>query len=380
MKNNKYIFVGIWILLVILWSVIYYFNNNNKETIIWRVIDQESYDMNLLIEETWTGEVYDEEKEKKQEKDYGRIKSMSSVLCSLWNNVDTLLGTSSFKLIKQTIDEIWNSQDNKEAFLYVDLPWIVFDACPNNDSSFVDKLVTYLQAESITSIENDQIDIKKYNLFVENITFDNEWINKDKLKTDKQYFEDVFFKDNLEAITSSYFSEYLYNANNPDDFFGTYSILSITDSNDVLEATLWNFEWFLNKVWINGIEEFRIQLLQNNNFSDIGELKEKLKNDYKELQKMVQEEYEIDLNSVLVTSNSSNEFYKNDYLSIINNEKINTLFQNIWKNYLLFSMISNDYADWLDETWSAKEFFWDHLTWNWIIKIWFIYLLNSKKK
>lgn len=378
MVNKKYIYLGV-ILILIIWVWLYLFNSQ-KDNIVWRIIDENSYDMSLLINDTWTWEVYNPEKYEKQEVDFWKIKSMVSVLCRLWNNVDTLLWTSSFKLIKQSVDNIWNEQENKERFLYVDLPWIVFDACEKNDSSFTDKLVTYLQAESLSVIENDKIDIKKYNAFIDKIEFDTELVDNSKLKENKEYFDKVFFENNLEAITSSYFSEYLYNAGSPDDFFETYSILSITDSNDVLEETLWNFESFLKKVWINWIEEFRIYLLKNSDFKNVDSVKDTLKNDYIKLQKLVKAEYDIELNSELSTSMSTGNFYKLNYSKVIENNEIKNLFNLIWKNYLLFSIISNDYADWLDETWSAKEFFWDHLVWNWIIKIWFIYLLNSKEK
>lgn len=365
------------IIIIIISASFYLYNKSNEPSIIWKIIDEKPFDKNILIDEvsTSTWEI-DLEKIKKEEIELNKVKSMVRTLCNLWD-IDTLIWTNSFKIIKLSIDEIKNNQENKEKFLFIDLPWIVYDSCPESDSTFLNRLLKYLQAEWISNIEEDKVDIAKYNLFLEDIAFDSTWIDKSKLKNDSKYFEQVFFKNNLEAIKSSYFSEYMFRSDDSDSFLNTKSILSLTETNDILEKTLWDFESFLKKIWLNWIEDFREYILKNNNFENIDNLKEELKNDYIKLQKIVVNEYEIDLNTELATTSSTATFYKTNYSKISENVEIKRLFNSIWNKYLLFSIVNTDYADWLDETWSGKEFFWDYLIWNGIIKIWFIYLYNS---
>lgn len=371
-NNKKKIYIIISVVLIVLSISILFLYNKDDTKIIWTIIDENPFNQDILIEES-------EVDINSNEENYEKIKSMVRTLCNLWS-IDKLVWTTSFKIIKKSIDEVKDSQNNTEKFLHVDLPWIVYEACPNSDWTFLDKLLKYLQAEWIWDIENDKVDIAKFNEFLNDIKFDEDWINKEKLKTNSEYFDEVFFEKNWNPLKASYFSEYLSRTDDSDYFFNTKSLLSLSETNDILEDTIWNFDSFLRKQWFNWIEEFRTYVLKNNNFTNVDDVVKSMKDDYLILQEKVKNLYWIDLNIELSSISSTAKFYKENYIKVTEDLEIEELFKNVWENHLIFSIVNNDYADWLDETWSAKEFFWDYVVWNAIIKIWFIHLFDSYEK
>lgn len=380
LKNKKNIIIFTIILIIIVTTstlLIYYYWKNDKK-IIWNIIDETEYDQSILTKNSWTWDLLSIEKQ--TQNDYDQITSKIKALCNIWDDINILLWLRTFTLIKKSIDEIRDKQENKEKFLYIDLPWIVFWACPTSDSTYLNNLLKYLQAEWIENIQRDKIDISKYNTFLESISYKSENVDKTKIKNDKQYFHQIIFQDNLESIKSAYFSEYMSKATDSDLFFNTQSILSLEETNSILEKTVWDFQNFVIKIWFSWIEELRTYILKNNGYSNVWELTNSMKTDYAQLKKLINEKYEMDLNWKLLTIDSTANFYKIDYPTLIQDNEIKKLFNKIWESYLYFSIVNSDYADWLDETWSGMEFFWDTIVWNSIIKIWYIYLYDSSKK
>ncbi len=100
-----------------------------------------------------------------------------------------------------------------------------------------------------------------------------------------------------------------------------------------------------------------------------------LKN-YDKLEKNIEKELWFNLTSKLLNIETLYEFYiSDDFKKLKENKELFDLFNKLWKEYIFFSITNSDYADWLDEWWSGKEFFWDSVKWNRIIRIWFIYLI-----
>ena len=385
-NNKKKHILPLIVITALLFIWIYYIINkwiNKEKRIIWKVVSDEVFDKALILDWTWVidkkeiDEKIAEEIEKK--KDYSKIKSRIRVLCKLWT-VEQVIWSSSFKFIKNDVDEIKKKQNNIEEFIYLELPQVVYESCPNTDSTFLNKILTYLQSDSIAILENDVFESENYKKYLDNITFDANNIDKKKIKEDKQYFDDILFNKNLEAIEWSYFSEYMSRSNDAKKFFFTTSIYSLTETNDILEKTLSNFENFLKELWFKNINELREFILKNNWLNNTNDLKNLLIKDYKELVKKSEEKLKIKINNELVNVETTYNFYVLNYKKIKDDSELNSLFNKIWKNYLMFSIINDDYADWLDEDWSWKEFFWNSIIWNGIIKVWYVYLFASSNK
>ena len=64
------------------------------------------------------------------------------------------------------------------------------------------------------------------------------------------------------------------------------------------------------------------------------------------------------------------------YKELIKNSEINKKLLEFWRKMLILSIVSDDYADWINETWAWKQFFWDQEIWNSIIKLNFIYIFT----
>ena len=371
--NKKYIII--LSIILIIWVIIsFWLKNKEKEkNIIWDIVSKDKWDKNnILLDNN-----IDKNKIKALTIDTNKIKSIIRVICWIWN-IQDVLWSSSFKILKKQIDGIKEKQINKTEFIYITLPWIVYDSCKNIDDTFLSKIIKYLQSDSIKTLEKDSFNLKKYKNFLQNIKYISSNINKNKIKNDPQYLDEILFTINLESIKSAYFSEYMYRWNDPKIFFYTNSILSLTETNNILEKTLSDFQDFLKKIWIKNISQLRLLLLKNNLYKNIDDLKNDLLKNYNELD-LILKNKNIVLSSHLLNVWNLYKFYINEYKTLIKDKQIQALFNDIWKKYLLFSIINDDYADWLEEDWSWKEFFWDSIKWNWIIKIGYIYLINSSK-
>lgn len=374
MKNKKNVFLILILILVIISSSIYFIFLKEEEKIMWNIVSNEVWDKEIF-ESTWSGKNIEED----EEKDYSKIQSRIRFLCHLWT-VEKVLWSSSFKMIKKDIDKMKEESENKEDFTYNLLPELVYQTCSNVDSTFLGQILIYLQSDNIKILDNDKFEIEKYKVFINNIEFNSENVSKSRIKNEKQYFDEIVFEKNLEQIKSSYFSEYMYRQDDAKRFFYTVSVLSFSESNDILESTLQKFDDFIKDIWLKWIEDLRKYILFHNWLDSSEELSDLMKEDYNKLEQLINTEFGYNIAQKLINVDLIYDFYINDYEKIKNNSEINELFNKIWKNYLLFSILSNDYADWLDEDWSWKEFFWDAVIWNSIIKIWYIYLYNSSLK
>lgn len=377
MKKNKNLIIVLIILFIISWIALFVLNHEKENNIIWKVISDKKWDQSI-IDNSNSWDINSPEKIKQIEELNNRIRSQIRILCSIWT-IDQIVWTNSFKVIKWNIDKIKKEYNNDSDFQYVILPWIIYSTCANADSTFLEKITKYLQSESLDLITNDSFEINKYKDYLETIEFDNDNIDKLKIKQDKEYLDKVLFEKNLEAIQWSYFSEYMYRNDSAERFFSSNSMLSLSETNEILEETVWDFEGFVKKLWINDINELRTLLLKNNNVDSVKGLTYIIKDDLEILEETLSNK-DIDIVEKLSTTQNTLNFYNDEYIELIKDDEIKNLFTKIWKWYLLFSIINDDYADWLDEDWSWKEFFWDSIKWNTIIKIWYIYLFDSNKK
>lgn len=360
------IIVIIWLILIA--SIVYFLNKDKSNWLIWTIIKEENY----------SDDLFEDTQEEIPEID--SLRSNVRLLCKMWKT-ETLLWSSSFIILKQKIDNIWEKQEDNFKFLYVTIPQLVMDECMDKDQIFIDLLIKYLQAEDIDMIKQDKINNTEYNSYVDNISFNNENIEKERLKTDKEYFEEVLFDENLESIKASYFSEYMFNWSSPDKFFNTFSILSLQETNEILDQTIWNFEDFVKDLWFEWwIEDLRTQMLTNLWLNNVEELKKLMISDYESLAQELKNKYKIELNEELSSAKNTLNFYKNNYIKIKQDSETFALINELWKKYLYFAIINDDYADWLDEQWSWLENFWNSIVWNALAKIWYIYLYDSQKK
>jgi hypothetical protein len=100
--------------------------------------------------------------------------------------------------MKNKITKIKSATKNKDNFLYVTLPELVSANCINSDDNLKDLLIRYLQSDYNDAIALDKENINKYTTYIDNIKLNSTAnIDKTRIKNDKMYFQEVFFKDNL---------------------------------------------------------------------------------------------------------------------------------------------------------------------------------------
>lgn len=394
--NVKYLIV-FWIVLILIATIIYLKQNTyildgkkgttavlwlpetKKKEYIWKYVSTQEVD-NKSVFGSWS----DESKvlTKKDERDLNQVKSYIRTICSNYTKIAEILNSQSFQIMKNKITKIKSATKNKDNFLYVTLPELVSANCINSDDNLKDLLIRYLQSDYNDAIALDKENINKYTTYIDNIKLNSTAnIDKTRIKNDKMYFQEVFFKDNLAWLEDIFFSEYSFLKDKTDEqYFKYFSILSLAEKNEILEKTLWKLTAFLKEIWIKDLAEFRNLILKNYWYwSSLEIFKTKMITDYKEFDKKAKEKW-VNLTLELVDIDSLGKFYMWDKFKIIrDNKELYDMFNKIWLEHLHYSIISDKYADALNEWWSWKEQFWDSIIWNGLIRLWFLYLRETQK-
>lgn len=319
---------------------------------------------------------------KKDDEDAWKLAPYIRVLCTNYTKVFSLVKSSTFRMVQKEITTIKGTVKNKDNFLYVTLPEIVSVNCNNNDKGFTDSLIRYLQSDYTDIAVLDAENIKKFVSYIDNISFDGgKPVSIERLKTDKEYFKEVFFKDRLAGLEDVYFAEYAFMKNETDaDFFKHFSVLSLEERNQILERTVWKLSAFLKTVEIKGMTEFRQLILKNYGYgNNVQDMKENLIKKYKTFDIKAKEKG-INLTLELVDIPSLTKFYTGDKFKLIQNDpELYGLFKEIGLGHLHHSIISDKFADSLNEGWSWKEQFGDSIIGNGIIRLGYMYLRETSK-
>ena len=387
MKNKKILIIVIsFVIILILW--INLFNFFKQDKIIWKYISNTEFEQNIFLEEdktsSWTIENIDK-KIKEEEEDqinFDKIGSMIRIVCKNFDNIKSVVNSTSFLLIKKELTKISeNININKDNFTYVILPWIVFKNCENIDDTFSDNLLSLLQTDWNNIIISTQEDLNWLYTFIDEIKFDTSNIDKSKLKTSKDYFYEIFFQKNLKPIINSYFFKTSHNSDDIKEYIYTNTLMSLWESNILLEKTVWNFQDFLKELWFKDLKEFQNYILKYNWYKDLEDLKNDSIKIYPELSIKTRDELWFNLDEQIISLDSLINFYNSEnYWKLKENKETFNQYKKLSDLYLYFSIISKDYADNLNEGWSWKEFFWDTLIWNWIIRLSYIHLFEQLNK
>jgi len=389
MKNKKISFlVLILVVLLILWIAL--FNFFKKDEIIWTYITDTEFEQEIfnINEETNNWEVDNKiikekiKKDEEDQKDFAKIWSMVRTICKNYSNIKWVVNSTSFLVIKNELNKISKEVNiNRDNFTYVVLPWIVFENCNNDDDSFSDSLLSLLQTDWNEIIVSTQEDLNLLYSFINEIKFNSTDIDQNKLKTSKYYFYEIFFQNNLKPLINSYFFKATHNSDDIKEYIYTNTLMSLSESNTLLEKTVWNFQDFLSDLWFKDLKEFQNYILKNNSYNSLEELKDDAIKTYSELSVSIKEKLSYNLDEQIISLDSLIDFYNSDrYENLKENEEIYNKYKKLSDLYLYFSIISDDYADNLNEWWSWKQFFWDTLIWNWIIRLAYIHLFEQLNK
>lgn len=375
LKQNTYILDKKREITDVLWLT----KTKNKE-FVWKYISEKEVDNKSVF---WSGSnPEDKALSKKKKSELDEVKSYIRTICANYTKITDVLSSSSFKIMKTKITKIKNASEDKDTFLYVTLPEFVSANCITTDDKLRDLIIRYLQSDYTDSLALDKENTLKYKEYINNIKLgDTTNISKTRLRTDSEYFKEVFFKDNLAWLENVFFSEYSFLKDRSDeDYFKYFSILWLEEKNQILEQTIWKLTKFLNDIWIKSLGELRSMILKNYWYwPSLDSLKTKLIWDYKEFDKKTKAKW-INLTLELVDVESLWKFYIWEKFKIIKNDsELYSMFNKIWLEHLHYSIISDKYADALNEWWSWKEQFWDSIIWNGLIRLWFLYLRETQK-
>lgn len=317
-----------------------------------------------------------------EERISNEVKPYIKTVCMSFTKLSDVLQSTTFGLIKDKIDKIKKVAKDKDNFSYVILPKLVSSSCFNSDTTLKDGLVRYLQSDFGDVIVADNKNMQNYKKHIDAIAFNSlENISLERIKSDKKYFNEVFFENNLAGIADVYFSEYIFLKDKTDkDFFKYFSVISLDERNEILERTARKLTAFLNTVGIKDVAEFRKMILKNYWYgNDLGSMKKVLIEKYKIFDKKLKEK-DINLTLELLDIDNLYKFYTGEnFKTIRNNPELYSLFQEIGLWHLHYSIVSDKFADSLNEWWSGKEQFWDSIIGNGIIRIGFMYLRDTEK-
>ena len=306
---------------------------------------------------TWTTQEYDNT--------IWDIKSYLRNFCRTFENVNDGIQTKYFTNIKTNVDIL---NDDTSKFIYIELPTYVYESCASKDPDFLEALILYLQTDvsELSNIES-VLDTTMLENFIKDLSLIDDGEVPKNIKQ-PEAFNDFFLNQKMEELQSFYYPYYMKEKSSINMFLWK-PVNSLEQSNNFKELSLTNLIDDLESLWFNDLQEFRNLLLANNNYTSIDQLITSIKDDYS---KIIANNEKLE--SALSTLWDFKTYVKTRQYKLIEND-LNL--QNLGKKMLILSIVSNDYADGLNETWAWKQFFWDEVIWNGIIRLNFIYILTQ---
>lgn len=388
-KKNKIILLIVILLLITVTTIIWIQITNNKTKLVWTVLKDTVYDK-TIFEDSISTSSWDLSnlnvklkiiKEKQEQNKYDQIWSMIRNICYSFKSVKDLVNSQTFWLIKSKISYISSDVDwSSESFLYIKLPWLVFDNCNNLDDWFTNNLVKVLQGDWNSIILSTREELNWISNLVNEIIFKGDNIDKKQIQNSKEYFNKIFFENNFKELSSTYFFENMYYIWKIDKYINISTMMTFEETNVLLESSVWKLEKFVKDLWFKNLTDFRKKILAINWYSDLSWLKNDLIDNYDKLNTLSKEKFNFYLDEELLTLDSLSLFYKSGKLNkILNDNETQQIFNKIWLLHMYFTIINPDYADNLWETWSWKTLLWDTIKWNWIIRLAYLYIFEKNK-
>lgn len=377
LKTKKIIIVTISIIIILIVTIVslydFWIKEIGKNEIIWIHVRDLPYTTSwTLINDKEKGRLINESMTKKDNKintaKINKIKAYLRTFCKNYNDINLFVWSNHFKILKERVDDFENKTWK---FIYIELPSYVYEACSKKDSEYTETLILYLQTneKDLPEIKN-KINSTVLENYIKNLSLIESWVKPKNLK-DKDNFNNFFLNEQIEELESFYYPYYVKEKWNVSSFLAK-PIFSLEWDNKNKELALTKLLSELKQLWFDSLDEFKKALLKNNNYNSIDELKTSIMKDYNNIMSK-SPELKNKLSNLWEFKSYINTW---KYKEVTENDKLSDDFKKLWKNMLIFSIVSTDYADWLNENWSWKEFFWDDLTWNWIIRLNFIYILT----
>ncbi|EKE28965.1 MAG: hypothetical protein ACD_2C00258G0005 [uncultured bacterium (gcode 4)] len=366
MKKSIKLPIAIILTLAIAWaSVYYYISSNKKQEFIWTLIDETSYKDELA--KAWDSEI------KKASVKVSALRENSlklfsaniSAYCYSFADSDMLVMSKYFKNLKKDFDKLLNNEykTSKNALLYIDMPKLIYSSCDKRDTLYKERLIWYLQTTGdnfyLADRKREDENVKN---FIAKIEFEDDNVDLAKLKDSPEYFNDIFYNKNLDNLFSLY---YPYFEMTKWDFkrFLWKPLNSLEEDNSKKEEALNRFYEIIKPMWYT-IQDFRIMSLKWRWFKSNDELVKSIISDYEELDKIIKLDKYVGNETAFKTTVETGSYKK-----IFEDAKAKDLVISIRSKVLMYSIVSWDYADWYNETWSWKQFFGDENIWNSIIRL-----------
>lgn len=337
-----------------------------KPDVLWIHVSTWSYKAKEWYIETVNEKKLTTKEQKKIDDWMIEIWSYVTTFCAAYDDVNTFIRSHHFDQLKKKINQY---DDNKWELSYIFLPKIINESCNWRDNNYLETLILYLQSdESEYSNYESKLNNKQLEEYIESLSLTDDAPKNIK---DKEVFNKYFLEDKKDVLEAFYYPYYVKEKWNIWSFLAK-PIFSLEKDNSFKEKALRNLINQTNDLGFETFDEFKLSMLQNNWYNNEKEIKDSLIEDYNFIisQDSTLEETLNDLNQFKSYLNSRN------HESLLTNTVINDRLSLLWKKMLILSMTSSDYADWLNETWSWKEFFWDQNIWNSIIRLNFIYILT----
>lgn len=375
--KKKYILIilfSLFIISVLIWSY-FYFLKKDKEVTFWKnIIKTTSY----LDEEKKEISASISNDKIENEEEINKIYSLSRAICSAYSDYSLAVKSRYFTMLKTQVNKVKDFPETDTFnFLYIIVPGIIYDSCTTQDPEFNEKIVFYIQSENDVNNANlDSVLKEELKTYIEQIAFvDMETVDKAKLKSDKEYFDDYFFKKNEEEFVSVYYPYYIKEGTNLSNFLNKpVNTLSeeVEFKNKIMTTLLLN----IKLLWFNDVEEFKNIMKSNYWINDLENYKQSLINDYKSIESELLKQ-SIDLKANLENLNQYKKFIQSwEYNVLFENSNINKMIRDVWKKMTILTALWNDYADGINETWSWKQFFGDEINGNNLIRLYYIYILK----
>lgn len=316
-----------------------------------------------------------EKKEADLESKYNEIKSFTRAICSFYT-VSHIEAVKSkyFKWLRTKVKELEKQEKNINEFNFIKLPELIYSNCENVANLYKEKILIYLQSEQDIDLKiNDDFD-KIHTDYINNIVFNEEWIDKKQLSENKLYFDNYFFNTSINELLSIYFPYHMREKQNLENFYNN-PILTLDEWVKYAELWLNTLDKNLKKIWINWVDQFRDLIKNNYNIKNTNDFNNNILKKYDLFVISAKNEW-IDIEKNLSTlENFKKYLFSNEYKKLYENETLKNALNDLCKDLIITTILSNDYADWINKVWYWEQVFWNKEKWNNIFRLNFIYLL-----
>lgn len=281
------------------------------------------------------------------------VRSLLRSYCRLYSSPERFTSSWEFQDITNQIEEAAKSYKSRDAYLYLEVPRIVSEAC-KNDPKFVERVIAKIQgiSDDAKSTESSAPEMRD---LVAGFKFASR-PSAESLK-DSKTFNAFFYGENRKAIIGYAYPYYLLKNTDIRAFFDGKPFASLDDENDFRRETTLMMEKKLRDFGYVGFKQFADAAIFASGLKSLPGAQKSVMADYESLKKRAKV-LGIDLSKEYESAASLEKFFSSGgSAKLLSDPESRTLVTKISNALSVMGFMTGDHPDNMYETWEGKRLF-----------------------